>query len=73
MNKHRFGKNVVSDSKIRFVWTVWLPLLGLFSMLYYTDFGRYRTINFAGLIWLPYQMICYMVTVVMFVTYCQYH
>lgn len=36
----------------RFEWTVWLSLslLGLLSMLYYTEFGRYRTIYFTGLI-----------------------
>jgi hypothetical protein len=54
----------------RFEWTVWLPLLGLLSMLYYTEFGRYRTIYFAGLIWKPYQMLCFMGTVLLCATYC---
>lgn len=60
----------VSGSKYRFEWMVWLPLLGFLSMLYYTEFGRYRTIYFAGLIWEPYQMICFMSTVLLCATYC---
>ena len=60
----------VSGSKYRFEWTVWLPLLGLFSMFYYTEFGRYRTIYFAAPIWEPYQILCFMGTVLLCASYC---
>ena len=50
----------------KFEWTVWLPLLGLLSMLFYTQFGRYRTIYFAGTAWSPYQMMCFAVTIFIF-------
>jgi hypothetical protein len=64
------GIYAVSGIKYRFEWTVWLPVLGLLSMLYYTEFGRYRTIYFAGQIWQPYQLICFMGTLLLCATYC---
>jgi hypothetical protein len=38
-------------------WTVWLPVLGLLAMYYFTDFGRYRTVYYAGYAWTPYQLV----------------
>lgn len=61
--------DAVNGSKYRFKWTIWLPLLGLLSMLYYTKFGRYETIYFAGLIWQPYQIICFIGTMLLCATY----
>lgn len=59
----------LKSHKFNFEWTVWIPLLGLISMIFYTEFGRYRTIYFAGYIWKPYQILCFIGTLMLWTSY----
>lgn len=37
---------------------VWIPVFGAPTTYSNTEYGRYRTIYFAGWGWIPYQAIC---------------
>jgi len=36
----------------------YIPIIGIFFMAIDTKFGRFSTTHFAGLAWLPWQLIC---------------
>lgn len=43
---------------------VWFPIIGIFAMFYFTKYGRYNTIYFAGSIWQIYQFLCFFIVLI---------